>query len=151
MDKERVFERLRTQWEMPPDAPEGVATRRGDDYTRLIEILATTPGLKDLDSILVENFPREAHASEDQRRGYFLLVDLLQLIENVFLDLDFANAHKWAHPGNAGWNSVITYWSKQPAIEAVWRNQRLCYAKPFRQFFDDLVQRRATPPVDEIT
>jgi hypothetical protein len=139
MTIDEAFQRLLTQWEIPPATPEGASTRQSDAYSRLIGILAATPNLKNLDPTLIKNFPGVAFASDDERRGYFLYLDLLQLIENVFLDLDFANAHKWGHPGNAGWHTVISYWAQQKPIKAIWKDQRESYAKPFRQFFDDLV------------
>ncbi len=67
--------------------------------------LAKSP---DLDSVVIQNLPTEAHASGEQRCMFFFHLQLLQLIEEVFIDLDFASASKWNHPATTGWKRLIT-------------------------------------------
>jgi hypothetical protein len=155
-----AFTRLKTEFETAPPTPEGVVTHHAEAYTRLMGVLAATSALKGLDPILIKNFPPKVSEEEDKRRAWFLCLDLLQLIENVFLDLDFSNANKWRHPGHAGWRTVIEYWAGHEAVQKVWETQKDSYAKPFRQFFDDVVAEQKakergdkpqTVPDDQLT
>jgi hypothetical protein len=80
--------------------------------------------------------------TQQQRRAYFIYLDLLQLIENVFLDLDFGNNAKWLQPGNAGWRTVIEYWAGRKEIQEVWETQKESYGRPFQTYFSDLVEEQ---------
>lgn len=141
-----LFERLKAQWLLPPAAPEGAAARHSEAYSKLLAELVKNP---DLDSAVIERFPPETHASDEERSSFFFHLQLLQFIEAVFLDLDFTNAEKWNHPANEGWRRLITYWATRPNIERVWESQRENYGQPFRDCFDDLVGRRHDVPVDQ--
>lgn len=141
-----VFERLKGEWLLPPAAPEGASARHSDAYSKLLAELIAYP---DLDDTVIEKFPPETHASDEERRSFFFHLQLLQFIESVFLDLDFTNAEKWNHPATEGWRRLITYWATRPSLQRVWESQRQNYGRPFRDCFDDLVGRRHDVPIDE--
>jgi hypothetical protein len=139
---EDVFGRLERQWQLPPLTPEGAFAHHAEAYTKILDELTLSPDLKNLDSVIVGELPSGGQSPAEQRHTFFLYLKLLQLIEDVFLDMDFSNAYKWNHPGTAGWKRLITYWAKQPGITEVWAVQKDNYGQPFRDFFDDLVHER---------
>jgi len=79
--------------------------------------------------------------SPQERRAYFIYLDLLQLIENVFLDLDFGNNAKWRHPGNAGWppDSILGGQKRNSGGLGVAEES---YGRPFQTYFSDLVEEQ---------
>ena len=138
---EKLFERLQSQWLLPPRIPEGTFSRHGQAYVDMLKTLSGASDLK-IDGAVIGNMPTWAQASDDGRRKFFFYLQLLQLIEDVFVDLDFANAYKWNHLSTAGWKSVITYWAQQKDVEDVWQSQKNNYGQPFRDCFNDLVLKR---------
>src|SRR5208282_2751063 len=134
-DLQTIFERLESQWLLPPAVPEGAAARHSDAYAKLLAELEKSP---DLDSVVLQNVPEEAHL-DPRRRAFFFHLQLLQLIEEVFADFDFASEKKWNHPATRGWKNLITYWAQQPAMKEAWKSQRKSFGRPFRDCFDDLV------------
>ena len=145
-DLQSIFQRLESQWLLPPSAPEGAFTRHAEAYMKMLGELAKSP---DLDSIVIQNLPAESPVPDEQRCKFFFQLQLLQLIENVFSDLDFASASKWNHPATTGWKRLITYWAKQPGMKDVWESQKGNYGQPFRDCFDDLVHGREGVPIDQ--
>ena len=145
-DLQSIFRRLESLWLLPPTTPEGAFARHGEAYTKMLGALAKSP---DLDSVVIQNLPTEVHASDAQRYQFFFHLQLLQLIEEVFVDLDFANASKWNHPATTGWKRLITYWARQPGMKDVWELQKQDYGQPFRDCFDDLVHGREGVPIDQ--
>jgi hypothetical protein len=108
--------------------------------------LAQSP---ELVSAVIEHFPADVSGSEQQRRSFFFHLQLLQLVEEVFVDLDLARAEKWDHPASRGWRDLITYWARQPRMREVWESQKESYGQPFRDHFDDLVYQRQGVPIDQ--
>lgn len=140
---EESFARLAARWEMPPQAPEGVFTRHAEAYSNLMTRLADHP-LMNLDAEVVEGFP-----PTPSREAVFFWLELIQLAENIFLDLNLADEQIWKHPVYAGWRRVFRYWASRPALQAVWgkrqsdgtrTGQADNYGKAFRDFFDDLIE-----------
>jgi len=146
---EKSFERLAARWEMPPQAPEGVFTRHAEAYSNLMTRLADHPELTSLDAEIVEDFPAKAKAQPD-REAVFFWLELIQLAENIFVDLNLADEQVWKHPAYAGWRRVFKYWASRPALQEVWgvkkkdgtrTGQAENYGKAFRDFFDDLIEK----------
>jgi hypothetical protein len=151
-DPEEVFAHLRARWEVPPQAPEGVFSRHAEAYSNMMTRLADHPELSSLDSQVVANFPQSEAANGkqegpaksagllDERKAFFFWLDLIQLAENIFLDLNLADKAVWDHPIYAGWKGVFEYWAKQDRLQKVWDSQRENYGQAFKYFFDDLTQ-----------
>lgn len=144
---ENSFERLSARWEMPPQVPEGVFTRHAEAYSNLMTRLADHPELINLDSEVVQDFPSGAKGPD--REAVFFWLELIQLAENIFIDLNLADEKVWEHPAYAGWKRVFEYWASRPALQAVWgvrkkdvprAGQAENYGKAFRDFFDDLIE-----------
>ena len=140
----RVFERLDAQWTPPPPAPEGTSARHAKAYAKL---LADTADSREFDHVALKDFPKEL--DEARRRSFYFHLQLLQFIERVFLDLNFASAETWNHPAMAGWKQLIEYWATREGMKHVWDTQKKSYGQPFQNYFDDLVNKNPGVPPDE--
>jgi len=60
---------------------------------------------------------------------------LIQLMENVYADLDLEQY--WEHPHVGGWMSIFRDWAKQQAFSDTWAVSKSTYAPRFQRFFED--------------
>jgi Patatin-like phospholipase len=136
------FARLSARWELPPQAPKGASARHADAYSTLMNRLAGSTDLSVLDKEVFEDLPPDLGTNKAGREAFFFCLDLFELIESVFVDLDLASKHSWNHPGNAGWKTDIKHWAGQPSIKNVWQTQKANYGISFQHFFSDLVNEQ---------
>ncbi|HWZ44984.1 MAG TPA: patatin-like phospholipase family protein [Candidatus Saccharimonadales bacterium] len=146
---DKAFRRLAHQWELAPPRPTGATTHLAEAYSALMERLSASTSVTPLDDATIVRFPAAAHVPGPDRAAFFFRLDLLQLMENVFMDLNFANFHNWNHPSNAGWNTVFRYWAAKPEMQEVWKLQCDSYSKLFQIFFNDLIKDHNGPPERE--
>jgi hypothetical protein len=108
----------------------GNFTRHTDRLMELWNDLRANPELQ----VFEPAFENELNPPSNTlfRPVFFTCSQMLQLMENVYLDLDLENT--WEHPDNAGWRQTFTQWTKSPAIQDAWRLTRSTYGKRF-QFF----------------
>jgi hypothetical protein len=132
----KAFSRLARQWELSPPLPPGVSTHHAEAFSKMMDTLANSKDLKSLDPSVILKY----RLPDDDRMAFFFRINMLQLMENVFLDLNFANFHNWNHPSNEGWHNVFVHWANDKGIREIWRNQKFSYAQPFRIFLDDLIR-----------
>jgi hypothetical protein len=102
----------------------------------------------ELDKAVVGDMPHWAQ-DDNGRREFFFYLQLLQLIEDVFVDLEFGSAYRWNHPSTAGWKKVIEHWARQQRLREVWEKQKDNYGQPFHDCFADLIAQVAPVPEDE--
>jgi len=140
----KMFRRLADRWELPPGAPDG-QSKQADAYTRLLDQWRQTSGVELFDADIVEARPRPLNTPV-QRSRYFLILDLLQLMEGVFHDCQLSKSQNREHRAYSGWMRIFRYWLRQDAVEKVWRSQRENYTKSFRYFVDDLLRGAETDP-----
>jgi hypothetical protein len=104
-----------------------------------MELLRTNPGLRSLDHTMFEDLP-DAGVPVDPRDEFYVCNGLIQLIENVYADLDLE--HLWMHPHVQGWMNVFRRWAQQPAFRNTWRISEQTYAERFRNFYNDRLRGR---------
>jgi len=134
-----VFDRLADRWELPPGPPDGESSGQAEAYSRLLEEWRDTKDIDNFDSDIVENRP-----SDVGRTRYFLILDLIQLMENVFVSCQLGNSHNRDHRANSGWMRIFRYWMRQAAVGRVWKSQCENYTRSFRYFVDDLIREEKT-------
>jgi Patatin-like phospholipase len=144
-----VFARMKAQWLLPPPVPVGAYTKHGEAYVDMLKTLADSSSKLDLDKVAIGDMPEWAKKDDDGRRKFFFYLQLLQLIEDVFVDLELGSAYRWNHPATAGWKQVIEHWAGQPKMKDVWEKQKDNYGQPFRDCFNDLVKMPKSNPVPE--
>jgi hypothetical protein len=142
---EDLFQRLAVRWELAPPAPDGAAARHADAYSKLMHFLMNSSDLEKLASQVIENYPVTQAGDKAQRELFLFHLDLLELMKNIFFDLNFTSEYCWNHPANAGWKRIFEYWAKQESLKIVWEAHKTSYSAPFQNFFDDL-GRDVAPP-----
>jgi len=101
--------------------------------TRLMEIwseLGGNPDFHTLDKELAGSWPE--HASSGFRSVFYLCGEMIQLMENVYLDLGLEET--WHHPDNRGWQTLFNTWAKSPAIQKTWELTSRTYGLRFQHF-----------------
>lgn len=86
--------------------------------------------LKKLDKQLTKAWP----SSEDEhfRSEFYFCSQLIQLMENVYLDLNLDET--WAHLDNKGWRTLFEQWAKSDALKKTWEMTDKNYGLRFRYF-----------------
>lgn len=59
-------------------------------------------------------------------------LELIQLMENVFLDLRLDDF--WSHPDNRGWAILFMRWARSPRLREIWQETRRTYGIRFEYF-----------------
>jgi hypothetical protein len=119
---------------------EGVTTRLADSYSALMKRLSDDSNLRYLDHQLMIGAPRHDRPNNPfvLRRGFFLCVDFIQLMENVFADLRLDFRRDGDNPNSAGWMAVFRHWVRQEDITEAWKAVRGTYNPHFQAFFESL-------------
>ena len=145
-DLEDLFVRLRQRWYPPSSGDPAAFTRhtktldeianriREDKHLRFLdgqvfpewEALTAQAGVRQQPNLwLPEHF-------EELRSGFYVCTAVIQLMENVFLDLDLdAN---FDHPQNAGWVNLFKHWSWCGMLRATWAVVGSTYGARFQNF-----------------
>jgi hypothetical protein len=135
----RLFERLYGYWYPPSLAVNEHATAHATEYSRLMELVRKEPGLRGLDAAMFGAFPAPPDGA-DPRDEFYVCNALIQLMENVYADLDLE--HNWRHPHVEGWMRVFTRWARQPSFRRTWKIAGSTYGERFRNFYTDRLYGR---------
>jgi hypothetical protein len=135
-------EMLRDVW--APTQP-GISqfSRHADRLMELWSALGDNQNLQALDAQLAGSWPEPM--PDGFRSMFYFCSELIQLMENVYLDLDFEET--WNHPDNKGWRTLFIQWSKSETFRATWKMTHRNYGSRFRYFCD----RHLHLPVSENT
>lgn len=110
-------------------------TRHGQALMSLWTRLGNTPALRLLESANQQLVDAEWTSSAPPARFrpvYFLCNEILQLMENVYMDLDLENT--WSHPDNAGWKNTFEAWASLPVLRRTWATNHATFGTRFQQF-----------------
>ena len=109
----------------------GEFTDQTERLMGLWEQVRKSPELKALDKGMVGNaWPADAPYSF--RSQFYVCVEMIQLMENVYLDLNLEET--WEHPDNNGWQVMFRTWSKSPELQRVWEMTCPIFGLRFRYF-----------------
>ena len=142
---DELFERAMNRWRTSPVAPSD-ASRHADAYTKFLDAWSKASNTANFDSMVVVDGPAN-FADGDARILYFLILDLLQLMEGVVVDCGLDRTEQQRHPANAGGCAFSAIGCGGMQSE-VWKSQRANYRPQFRFFVDDLsaeYERARTP------
>jgi hypothetical protein len=135
---DKTFERLSVRWQTPPGTPESASTQHAGAYSKLLDQWAKTAGLETHDAEFVPDVP-PGFESGPARAQLFFILDLLQFMDNVFVDCHFGQSENRDHPSNEGWMNIFRHWARQQPVQKVWQGQRENFRGAFRYFMDDLI------------
>jgi hypothetical protein len=108
-------------------------SRFTENSTRLMDLWANIgkgPGLEFLDTQLNKQWP--ASPTAEFRSAFYVGAQMLQLMENVYLDLNFEEA--WRHPDNNGWRELFLAWADSKTVKDTWELTSETYGIRFRYF-----------------
>jgi hypothetical protein len=71
-------------------------------------------------------------AENELRHGFYFCNSLIQLMENVYLDLNLESEHM--HPDNSGWMNVFRHWTWSSMFRITWAISAATYGRRFREF-----------------
>ena len=146
-DRAGFFSDMRQRWQAPSARIATLFTRHAEVLTKLMEQLRTDSKLSFLDTQISPEWQRlvsgaaNAPASmslglpekyEERRAGFYFCNSLMQLMEDVYLDLNLEQEYK--HPDNAGWMNLFKHWSWSAMFRATWMISASCYGSRFRGF-----------------
>lgn len=66
------------------------------------------------------------------RAGFYFCNSLIQLMENVYHDLNLKNEHD--HPDNSGWMNLFRQWAWSGMFRVTWTISAATYGRRFRSF-----------------
>jgi glycerophosphoryl diester phosphodiesterase len=138
-DVDQLFARLYRHWYPPSPTINANSTAHVLEYTRIMELIRANGDLRHLDHTMFEKWP-DSGERVDARDEFYICNALIQLIENVYADLDLEDL--WDHPHVQGWMSVFSRWAQQPAFRRTWRIAEWTYADRFRNFYNDRLRGR---------
>ena len=137
---QELFERLYGYWYPPSLVINERSSAHATEYSRILEMVRTERPLHALDHSMFASLPIPA-APIDPRDEFYICNALVQLIENVYVDLNLEQ--NWNHPHVEGWMLVFTRWARQPSFRRTWKIAESTYGARFRNFYNDRLCGRA--------
>lgn len=150
---DKVFQRLAAIWYAPTNVGEGVATRHAEAYSGLVERLSQRKELLFLEPAVVLHANTSPWADppdlspEARKAAVLFVLQLIQLMENLWFDFGLHVSRNRDNPRNGGWMSVFRHWMKNPFIANVWKDARGNFNPLFGEFADSLF--RIDAKIDE--
>jgi hypothetical protein len=149
------FECLYRTWYPPTDVPAGVGSKHAETYSALVNRLSD-PALAPLMDQIVSPVGKPSHAISTQLpdrvnkdRAFLYVLELIQLMENVWGDLQMYGKSNRESPANGGWVTVFHHWTHQPIFVDAWERARYTFNPLFRQFYETLAKADVSdPPAD---
>lgn len=143
-DLKATFRELQQNWLPPVTAAAGSFTKHAERYSRLLQRLSTGVGVRFLDREIFPNFPPEDPKftdNPDPGAGSLLVTDFIQLMEDVYLDLNLEDEEQLEHQQYTGWVKLFAYWTKQPTFQKVWSFAGKTYGAAFQRFYERMKAR----------
>lgn len=153
VDLETMRVNLEHRWRAPSRATAEAFTRHAAKLDELCERARSSKELRFLDpqiypewdrlmkgSVTVEEARGRAGSSalrlpaseEERRAGFYYCYSLIQLMENVYIDLELSSEH--AHPDNRGWMNLFNHWTWSPMFRATWSICAATFGRRFQGF-----------------
>lgn len=158
-DLELFFRNLSERWFAPSSVGQSFS-RHGDTVTRIFERLRSDQNLKFMDAQIYPEWPYMSDSVSDRpqpkmklpdsyselRAGFYLCNQMIQLMENVYHDLDLEADYE--HPDNRGWINLFRHWSWSGMFRAVWAVSASSYGARFQTFCRERLDLRTATEID---
>jgi hypothetical protein len=126
-----------------------------DDFVKYTEQLdkiwerfRNSTALEILLNELVADCPRDARKPPLNREEIGACLELLQLMENVFVGLRLDDF--WDHPDNRGWAMLFKMWAKSPTLRLAWQQTRSTFGIRFEYFCERRLGLPADRPAERV-
>jgi hypothetical protein len=137
-DMRDMFCDLFRKWYPAPRLATGVATNLTERYAALMRRVVETPTLSFLDNQLFEAMPAVAQPAATPRDAIYFCIELIQLMEDVYFELNFQHRADRENPVYAGWLGIFNRWARSRAVGDAWAVSREGFNVLFQEFFDEL-------------
>ena len=139
--KAGLFQEL---WDLlypPSEAIQKSFTHHTDAYTKLIDAIAGKSDFDYLDSMIYSEWTTLTAPPDPsvKRPARYLCTSFIQLMENVYLDLNLEDPKQRNHPHNDGWLRLFRKWVVTDAFRDTWVVASTTYGKRFQKFYADLL------------
>lgn len=133
------FGRLGDQWYAPSLAEPGVFSRHGNALMKLFETLRAQPLLNCLDGRFYPPSVNQEPPTDtgELRQIHYVGNRMIQLMEDVYLDLNLEEEVEYEHPDHQGWVELFKCWSQSTAFRRVWVASKNTYGQRFRMFCNE--------------
>ena len=150
VDRAGFFSEVRWRWYAVSPKTDKSFTRHAEALTKLMQRLCNDPALAFLDTQISPEWERLMkgaaggqpspglglpHKAEERRAGFYFCNSLVQLMEDVYLDLNLEEESD--HPDNAGWMNLFQHWAWSAMFRATWVISASCYGARFRGFCEN--------------
>ncbi len=141
--KAELFQSLWEKHYPPSDAIQKSFTKHADDYTNLVDEIAKGANTTYLDGTIFSKWAASLPAAPNTREGRYRCISFLQLVENVYLDLQLDDPIQRDHPHNAGWLTLFRQWAVSDAFRDAWAIAEETYGKRFQEFYKGLIDQES--------
>lgn len=147
-DQELFFHALSEKWYPPSRAGQDAFSKHGKELGMIFDRMRQDGNLHFLDAQIYPEWVRLSSSStpgplpamrtvfpctqDELRAGFYLCNTLIQLMENVYVDLQLEEEH--AHPDNRGWMNLFHHWSWAGMFRVTWAVCVATYGARFQQF-----------------
>jgi hypothetical protein len=146
LDMERLFVTLRESWYPPASAQDGSFSRHTEALAEIFNRIRGDENLKYLDHQFYPEWEKLTGSAlprpplqywlpekyDEIRSGFYLCNSLIQLMENVYLDLNLERDYD--HPDNRGWMNLFKHWSWSGMFRITWAISASTYGTRFQAF-----------------
>jgi hypothetical protein len=106
---------------------------------------------KDLEFIGSQFFRRrptvaKPTVSEVSRKAFYFCLDVIQLMQDVYFELEFSSKEIRYSPEYGGWMSTFRDWAASDTVQQTWDIAKSSYNKLFQEFFDELIKDSKNQP-----
>ena len=145
-DVEGLIVALKQIWQPPAKGGAAAFTRHTATLDAIYERLRSNPQLRFLDAQIYPNWGAIVKgvkydaplgqwlpsAYGQLREGFYLCNSVMQLMENVYLDLDLET--QCEHPDNRGWMNLFRHWAWCNMFRVTWGMSAATYGARFQSF-----------------
>jgi hypothetical protein len=150
-----IFTLLRQRWGRPAPAPMDAVRKYSAALDRIWTVVRTSKHLNFLDSQMFPEMPTLLASTyapegmlakpravplnywlppteEERREGFYVCIQMLQLMEDVFIEFDLDEY--WDHIDNRGWMNLFQHWSWSGMLCATWAMTGSTFDPRFQRF-----------------
>ena len=134
-----MFQDLCRKW-YPAPALTAAATNLTERYSAFVRRIAEDSELAFLDNQLFQGMPKVPQPEVTPRKAVFFCMELLQLMEDVYFELNLEHRSDRENPVFAGWLDVFEIWANSPAVLDAWKVAGAGFNPIFQEFFQGLTK-----------
>jgi hypothetical protein len=137
-----MFQDLCRKWHPAPSFPDGKASNLTEQYSAFLRRISEDKELAFLDNQLFDAMPLALQPTVTPRKAVYFCMELIQLMEDVYFELNFQHRGDRENPVYAGWDQVFRTWANSQAIRDAWKVAGGGFNPLFQEYFEGLWTHR---------